>query len=250
MIFKPIINSESEKAFISIYEITKERNIEIIGIRYPLPNEYVNQVNKTGKDKISDWIRNNRSKFYLLYDYRDLYKNNQELFINEDHLSMKGSYIFTLELLRQLIQDTHSNNKIVDNLVKKHPETIELISLHNDLGIMSLNSAYQIETDGFSSWIWLGSGREEGVKLYIYSKKPVIASAKVDFALNCNTTLNLDLNNRIIYEITDDLDSYVLSFAEGVNELTLYSSMITNTCAKNSNDPRNLIIKINKLLIY
>jgi hypothetical protein len=106
MLHTPTIDAPSVTSMFEILEIAKQNQVSVTGVRYPLPNYYIKQVDKQNLDKISPWLERNRSKFNQVFDMRRLFKNRQDMFLNEDHLNNKGAISFTKHYLKKVVVGT------------------------------------------------------------------------------------------------------------------------------------------------
>jgi hypothetical protein len=83
-----------ENTLLEIIEVCKSHNIELIGIKFPLTEEYIidTQSRNFGADQIL--VSNN----IPVLDFTDLYKDNPEFFENQDHLNQIGGEKFSKHL--------------------------------------------------------------------------------------------------------------------------------------------------------
>lgn len=85
------IKSEKlKKSLLEIISICKENEIDLIGLKYPLSRSYIEvlQNKNFGADDLIS------SKGLKLIDKKELFKNNPELFSNQDHLNSEGGELF------------------------------------------------------------------------------------------------------------------------------------------------------------
>ena len=101
MIHPPIIDENSVQSLRRIQKLCKENNIQLIGVRFPLPNDYISYVNAHGLNKMDQWIDKNRSGFNYILDYKNRYSDKQYYFMNEDHLNINGMNAFTVMFMKE-----------------------------------------------------------------------------------------------------------------------------------------------------
>lgn len=72
---------------LEIINLCNDNNIELIGIKFPLTNEYFSTLgdNSFGADNIFE------SKNIKVVDFKNIYLGNDEYFYDQDHLNKKGS---------------------------------------------------------------------------------------------------------------------------------------------------------------
>ena len=110
--FKFFNNKKMNKYSVDYYqktiELAQKNNIEVILIRHPLTNEYLNNMYpkmKTDVDRLIDKLSNkyNLKKF----DYRYIFKDKQNLFGDMDHLNKNGIQKFAKILTNDIITKTN-----------------------------------------------------------------------------------------------------------------------------------------------
>ena len=94
-------HEKSELLTSSLFEIinlSKENNIELIGVKFPLSNEYCNAIgdNSFEADHVFE------SKKINVIDNKKIFSENQDFFNDQDHLNKKGSIAF-IEILSNII---------------------------------------------------------------------------------------------------------------------------------------------------
>ncbi|NOR45515.1 MAG: hypothetical protein GQ534_08005 [Candidatus Delongbacteria bacterium] len=81
-----------------IVELCKQKNIEIIAIKFPLAKDYLIEVD--GRNYGAD------AYFAKLgiktFDFSQIYIDHDEYFANQDHLNELGGEIFAKELLKRV----------------------------------------------------------------------------------------------------------------------------------------------------
>jgi len=114
--FKFFNNKKMNKYSVDYYqktiELAQKNNIEVILIRHPLTNEYLNNMYpkmKTDVDRLIDKLSNkyNLKKF----DYRYIFKDKQNLFADQDHLNKNGRQKFAKILTNDIITKTKYHYK-------------------------------------------------------------------------------------------------------------------------------------------
>ncbi len=73
-----------------IIDLCKISNIELIGIQFPLTHIYYDTI-KNNSFHADEIFRSHKLK---VYDFRELYLNHDEYFMNQDHLNLNGSKHF------------------------------------------------------------------------------------------------------------------------------------------------------------
>lgn len=102
------MNENSLDYYQKTIELAQKNNIEVILIRHPLTNEYLNNMYpkmKTGVNRLIDKL----SRKYNLkkFDYRYIFKDKQNLFANMDHLNKNGIQKFAKILTNDIITKTN-----------------------------------------------------------------------------------------------------------------------------------------------
>ncbi|MCF6319614.1 MAG: hypothetical protein L3J83_10130 [Proteobacteria bacterium] len=94
----PIASKQLTSSLEEIINICKENSIELIGIQFPLTQVYFETIknNSFHADKV--FMKHNLK----VYDFRELYQNQDDYFENQDHLNEKGSKEFVKELKQTL----------------------------------------------------------------------------------------------------------------------------------------------------
>lgn len=97
--FPPKKASEKlENTLLEIIKLCKSKNIELIGLKFPLSNDYLQTLNKRnfGADQL--FISNGLE----VLDYESVFRNKQEYYKDEDHLNFNGGEEFVKILLAPL----------------------------------------------------------------------------------------------------------------------------------------------------
>lgn len=94
------INESMWAAFNKILRTCKNKNIKIIGVRYPVTKVYHNQTPKKFINEVNSRIQN--SDLYKVLDFSELYWGQEKYFANQDHLNKKGRENFTPTFLKKL----------------------------------------------------------------------------------------------------------------------------------------------------
>ena len=119
--------------FLKTIKLANQKDINIIFIKYPLPNSFYNvlvQNNITNEeyyDSIFNYIEENIGQNYSLLDYQKIYFNNLEYFCDSDHLNQFGAEEFS-KLIYKDIQNlnlTFSEKQII-SLNKKEISGISI----------------------------------------------------------------------------------------------------------------------------
>lgn len=98
---------ELEKTLLDIINICKNNNICLIGIKFPLSNDYIKVLNNKsfGADKLF------AEKGLIVLDYKKMFISNAEYFANQDHLNKKGGDEFTKVLFIKKYECTTKAHK-------------------------------------------------------------------------------------------------------------------------------------------
>ena len=75
---------------LEIIELCKKNNIELIGVKFPLTNEYYNILGDNSFE--ADLIFESRN--INVFDYKNIFNDNSTFFNDQDHLNKKGSIEF------------------------------------------------------------------------------------------------------------------------------------------------------------
>ena len=83
-----------------IINLCRTNNIELIGVKFPLTKEYILTLenNNFGADKLF------KSRNIKIFNFKNLYKNNDDYFLDQDHLNAKGSNEFVKVFSNKLQQ--------------------------------------------------------------------------------------------------------------------------------------------------
>lgn len=79
------------KSFIEIINLCKKNNIDLIGIKFPLSNEYIEIIGDRTFNADSVLLSHN----FRVLDYKRIYCDNESYFKNQDHLNATGGKLFT-----------------------------------------------------------------------------------------------------------------------------------------------------------
>jgi arsenate reductase-like glutaredoxin family protein len=110
--FKFSNNKKMNKYSVDYYqktiELAQKNNIEVILIRNPLSNEYLNNMYPKMKTDVNRLIDKLSKKYNLKkFDYRYIFKDKQNLFANMDHLNKNGIQKFAKILTNDIITKTN-----------------------------------------------------------------------------------------------------------------------------------------------
>lgn len=92
-----ITNETLEVTYKKIVEICKLNNIKVIGIRFPVNENYINQCSMEDLKKVDEFVKDLNLDFHL--DYSTEY-SNPKYFKDEDHLNQIGIEKFAKIILR------------------------------------------------------------------------------------------------------------------------------------------------------
>lgn len=93
-IMTPVLTEAANRFF----DLANEKNVAVVGIRFPIPLETQERIKKYPAEKVDDFFRS--KPFLSLYDYEHLFDDHQDYFMDESHLNAKGAHIFTSILLQ------------------------------------------------------------------------------------------------------------------------------------------------------
>lgn len=93
-------NSEMRKVIYMILELTRRHDVDVIVVRSPLSESYLQAAQAQGTDNAADFL--NPDWVSAILDYRYLFSEREELFFDADHLNPTGSVAFTRALLSDL----------------------------------------------------------------------------------------------------------------------------------------------------
>lgn len=100
------MNKNSLDYYEKTINLAKENNIEVILIRHPLANEYLNYMYPNMKKEVDKYIDKLQTTYNLkLIDFRNIFKDKQELFSNQDHLNKIGQKEFSRILVNTIEND-------------------------------------------------------------------------------------------------------------------------------------------------
>ena len=102
------MNENSLDYYQKTIELAQKNNIEVILIRHPLTNEYLNNMYPKMKTDVNRLIDKLSRKYNLKkFDYRYIFKDKQNLFANTDHLNKNGIQKFAKILTNDIITKTN-----------------------------------------------------------------------------------------------------------------------------------------------
>lgn len=250
MLHPPIVATSSEDAMRKIAQLCAERGISLIGIRYPLPNDFLRYVQQNDMNKIDKWITENDGLFQEIYDYRELFAERQEYFGNEDHLNIPGSNAFTTRFMSDyFIKHTKQNSL---PLITKYPADKPMVELlQPGLRILNLETPYGVEQNNEKSWVWIGSGQTRALKLVVYSDGERAIQLRISYLADETRAVTAELNGKVITQEKNEnnLNSR-MNLAKGLNILVVRST--TELAVKPSSagtDPRELSVKIERIIL-
>ena len=88
------------RIFYEIINFCDKNKIKIIGIKYPITNEYLSIINTYDINSVNKIYDD--TKIFKRLDYMDLFKDKQDYFGNPDHLNDTGAEIFTNIVVKEL----------------------------------------------------------------------------------------------------------------------------------------------------
>lgn len=97
-VYEPSIRLINE--LIKIINISKQNSIRLIGIKYPLSNEYIELLDNKDIDFSAAQIL--QESGFEVYDFTNYYAKKQHYFANEDHLNELGGVALAKEFVRIL----------------------------------------------------------------------------------------------------------------------------------------------------
>ena len=102
------MNENSLDYYQKTIELAQKNNIEVILIRHPLTNEYLNNMYPKMKTDVNRLIDKLSRKYNLKkFDYRYIFKDKQNLFGDMDHLNKNGIQKFAKILTNDIITKTN-----------------------------------------------------------------------------------------------------------------------------------------------
>ena len=102
------MNENSLDYYQKTIELAQKNNIEVILIRHPLTNEYLNNMYPKMKTDVNRLIDKLSRKYNLKkFDYRYIFKDKQNLFADTDHLNKNGIQKFAKILTNDIITKTN-----------------------------------------------------------------------------------------------------------------------------------------------
>ncbi len=94
-----LTNKNDTVIFKKIVDLYRSKNIKVIGIRFPVNNEYINQCNKDDLNRVDSFIKSLDLDYNLDYSKKI---EDSALFADEDHLNLRG----VVELAKLIYKDT------------------------------------------------------------------------------------------------------------------------------------------------
>ena len=89
-----------------LIELCHEKGVKVLGVLMPLSNETLQLI-----DTDSSWqkwqLKLDNLSLDGIVSFRNKFVNNQEYFLNSDHLNMQGAEIFTKIFLDELMSNGH-----------------------------------------------------------------------------------------------------------------------------------------------
>ncbi len=86
-----------ENTLLDIIRLCKNNNIKLIGIKFPVSSSYLLKISKKNYNADSILI----SKGVEVLNYREIFKDKDYFFNDQDHLNTKGSEAFTKEIFKK-----------------------------------------------------------------------------------------------------------------------------------------------------
>jgi CTP synthase (UTP-ammonia lyase) len=80
-----------QNTLLEIISLCQKNEIELIGIKFPLSNSYIELLDSMSYGADQLFI----SKDLKVIDLKEVFVDNPEYFANQDHINSKGSKIFT-----------------------------------------------------------------------------------------------------------------------------------------------------------
>lgn len=122
------INNVSLEYFVKTVELAKEKNINVIFIKYPVSKEYdeaLIQNNVSREDHYNKIFTevDKVLKNYTILDYYSLFANNSDYFYDSDHLNNIGAENFSKKINEDLKKLNLSNNSEVSKTEDKPNES-------------------------------------------------------------------------------------------------------------------------------
>lgn len=105
--FSDSLNLEKNiKHYQNIINLCKYNNIELIGLRHPVSNEYHNYLLTHYPKELQkiDSLKNIIFQDLTFIDHQKLFQNHQDYFIDAIHLNLKGAEVFSEKLKSDLIE--------------------------------------------------------------------------------------------------------------------------------------------------
>ena len=198
---------------------------------------------------MDNWLNNNSKKIFKIYDYRKTYSQNQNFFLNEDHLNTYGAHEFTFTFVNGFIKDSINSLNILNMLPKLYPKENPLIQIKNSSKLEKINIFYGVESDKVkkNTWSWLGKNIEEGLNIVLENQQPS-SKIKIDYYRNPCSKLIFKNNDEIV-KVNND-NSFESDLVVGKNTIYIYGDLPDNCFVSKISDVRNLIIKVNNITIY
>lgn len=91
-------SSDSKKYFSKMVALCKEKNVKIIGVRFPVERLFYQQCNSKDLQLVDDYIDSLKLDQHLDYS---LYFNSSQYFKDEDHLTIPGAIKIVEEISKQ-----------------------------------------------------------------------------------------------------------------------------------------------------
>lgn len=250
MLHEPIINNNSVLTIEKISEIAKSKGILLIGVRYPLPNDYIKYANENRLNRIDAWIEKNKKMFHKIFDYRYVFKDEQYYFGNEDHLNIPGSNKFTTIFVSDYFKSIYRfKGEGLNKIPKAVPnENSPLISVTDiDARLLNIESPYGIEKDGVKSWYWLGKGERQGINIRLYTNESKTVSVYVEYETPLSIAGKFGGQDHQVVDGGNGYSKAIFYLKSGLNDISFSSPEKTGLIQDTG--PRNLVIKVGKMVI-
>ena len=101
------MNKHSIDYYQRTIELAQNNNMEVILLRHPLSNEYLNKMYANMKFDVDIYIKKLSAEYNLkILDFRYLFKDKQHLFYSTDHLNKAGQKEFAKIFVKEIILKT------------------------------------------------------------------------------------------------------------------------------------------------
>jgi len=96
----PVVDQRLVGVFDEFLRRAEVRGIKVIGVRFPLSNDYQAAAPEGGRAEVEEVYA--QKKFFGVLDYRNLFSGHEEYFTDPDHLNSEGGNVFTKVLVKDL----------------------------------------------------------------------------------------------------------------------------------------------------